>query len=364
MKWYITTNGYARTHRKNAGSKAPSDIAEICRRSGMRPLLFQPFPRDAKSEVYMKLWLLTIGIFPWLQVFLSVQKGDVVFFQHPLYGNRFINQLIPFIRKKKECRFIVIIHDLESLRRRIGSNYTKEKERTDQLADNQLLRQFDAVICHNAVMKKYLVSQRFCPDKIICLELFDYLTAVKTKKKKRSDIPSIAIAGNLNPKKSGYIYKLKYPKDTLTVHLYGIEYDASQAWSGLNYHGSFEPEELPRYLQGDFGLVWDGISVETCSGNTGEYLRYNNPHKISLYLASNMPVIVWKESALADFVITENLGFAVDSLDEIPERIKSLSSSEYQGMCDAVQKEGEKLRNGYYTEKAINQALQIIGNGS
>lgn len=61
------------------------------------------------------------------------------------------------------------------------------------------------------------------------------------------------------------------------------------------WHGSFKPEESPEHLQG----VWDGDSVDTCAGNTGAYLRYNNPHKTSLYLACGMPVIVWKEAAIA-----------------------------------------------------------------
>ena len=50
-------------------------------------------------------------------------------------------------------------------------------------------------------------------------------------------------------------------------------------------------------MEGSFGLVWDGISVETCAGVYGEYLKVNNPHKTSLYLASGIPVIIWKEAA-------------------------------------------------------------------
>ena len=32
------------------------------------------------------------------------------------------------------------------------------------------------------------------------------------------------------------------------------------------------------------GLVWDGDSCSSCSGVCGEYLKINNPHKISFYL--------------------------------------------------------------------------------
>lgn len=359
MKWYIETDRYAKIYTKNAGSKAPADIAEIYRQSGMKALIFPLFPKEVKSEVYKKIWLLLRGTFSWIKVFCRVRKGDVIFLKHPFYGNRLTYRWIPFIRRKKECRFVVLIHDMESLRRG-GSNYTEEVSSTGRFADHQLLKQFDAIICHNRIMKEYLVSLGNSADKIICLEIFDYLTEANINDRRKSDIPSIAIAGNLGPKKSCYIYRIDFPKDVLTVHLYGREFEASTASSNLIYHGAFEPEELPQYLSGDFGLVWDGISIETCAGNTGQYLRYNNSHKLSLYLASNMPVIVWDEAAVAEFVLSKNLGFTVKSLAEIPERIKALSPSEYQEMCEAARQEGEKLRGGYYTKKAIEQALQVI----
>ena len=357
MKWYIETDGKAKIYEKNAGSKAPSDIAEIYRQSGMKELIFPVFL--VKLEAFKKFWLLTVGMFSWFKVLCRVHKGDVIFFKHPFYGKHLTYRWIPLIRRWKSCRFIVLIHDLESLRK--GDNNYKEKTNSVSLfADKCLLKQFDAIICHNPVMKEYLVSLGYCADKIICLEIFDYLTEADVKHRERSEFPSIAIAGNLGMKKSGYIYKLDFPKDVLTVHLYGRGFEASRASLNLNYHGSFEAEELPKYLAGDFGLVWDGISTETCAGNTGEYLRYNNPHKLSLYLASNMPVIVWRESAAADFVISRNLGFAVKSLNEISEKIRALSPADYQMMCDAAQREGEKLRSGYYTRKAIEQALRVI----
>ena len=34
--------------------------------------------------------------------------------------------------------------------------------------------------------------------------------------------------------------------------------------------------------------MWDGPSPDTCAGVYGAYLRYNNPHKTSLYLAAGL----------------------------------------------------------------------------
>lgn len=123
------------------------------------------------------------------------------------------------------------------------------------------------------------------------------------------------------------------------------------------WHGSFKPEDLPSELKGDFGLVWDGTSAETCAGNTGEYLKYNNPHKTSLYLASGMPVIVWRQAAIADFVLENGVGIAVDSLYGLDHVIANISDEEYRTMCENVNRIGEKLRSGYYFMNALEKCL-------
>ena len=64
------------------------------------------------------------------------------------------------------------------------------------------------------------------------------------------------------------------------------------------------------------------MSSETCKGSFGEYLRINNPHKTSLYLASGIPVIIWSKAALAEFIEKNKCGITVDSLYEIADKLK------------------------------------------
>ena len=82
----------------------------------------------------------------------------------------------------------------------------------------------------------------------------------------------------------------------MEYHIYGPNYTPEKKCSRIVYQGEFSADELPAHLKGQFGLIWDGSSVNTCEGNFGEYLRYNNPHKISLYLACGLPVIIWAVS--------------------------------------------------------------------
>ena len=53
----------------------------------------------------------------------------------------------------------------------VGHNYELANA-----ADNQVLRYFDKIICHNDYMKKYLIEKGFEENKLVSLEIFDYLT--------------------------------------------------------------------------------------------------------------------------------------------------------------------------------------------
>ena len=146
----------------------------------------------------------------------------------------------------------------------------------------------------------------------------------------------------------------------LVVNLYGNYFDESQTNDRLVYKGSFPPEKLPSCIEGDFGLVWDGSEAYTCAGNTGEYLKYNNPHKTSLYLSSGLPVIVWTEAAIADFVVKNKVGITVSSLFDLEEAISQVTKEEYVIMCQNAKGIAEKLRNGYYFYKALDKGISQL----
>ena len=101
--------------------------------------------------------------------------------------------------------------------------------------------------------------------------------------------------------------------------------------------------------------MWDGNSIQTCASVFGEYLRVNNPHKTSLYLAAGIPVIIWAEAALAEFVSENECGITITSLEGLSARLKNVSEEEYENLKKNAARVGEKLRKGYYTQKAISQ---------
>lgn len=345
-------------HKRNtAGAKAPEDIATLCHMRGYTKVEFMRYPKG-KSVLYQKIWVQLVGNYQWRKLLRMVHVDDVVIFQHPSYGKRTAMKWIRRIQKQKKCKFIALIHDLESLRGGIAG-ILETNEKANEIGDNHLLKCFDVIICHNESMKQYLLGQGFAEDKLVCLEIFDYLSDCNEIEWKKGEMPSIAIAGNLASGKCGYIYKISERKhnNNLTVNLFGNNYEGERATAHMIWHGSFKPDELPNHLKGDFGLVWDGTEAYTCAGNTGQYLRYNNPHKTSLYLSSGLPVIIWKQAAMANFVLDNGVGLAIESLYDLEDTISEVTSEEYETLCRNARNISEKLHDGYYFYKALDEAL-------
>ena len=146
------------------------------------------------------------------------------------------------------------------------------------------------------------------------------------------------------------------------LNLYGINFDetAFVGKENVTYQGAFPPDDLPANLEGTFGLVWDGPVGSTCAGNTGAYLKYNNPHKTSLYLACNLPVIIWSEAALASFVTENGLGLAVESLDQIAGAVSRLTAEDYAAMAANARRMGGKIRDGGFFRTAAEQAINQL----
>ena len=123
----------------------------------------------------------------------------------------------------------------------------------------------------------------------------------------------------------------------------------------IQYNGCFPSDDIPYVIDGQFGLVCDGNSAETCGGPFGEYLRYNNPHKLSLFIASGLPVLIWDQAAECDFVVNNGLGIAIKSLYDIPKVIGRIEEAQYNQMKKSVCEMGDKLRYGYFTTQALNK---------
>ena len=348
---------YQKSGKHNSGgNKARFDIWEICREDGYREITVPFFPNLKLKQLNPVLAFFYIAVFC-MKMLVRLGKGDWMIIQNQLYGAQVMRFAIPIIRRIKKCRFIVVIHDLESIRKspkHLKPGTAEKLMKTDTV----FLDAFDRIISHNRHMTDHLVKvNQIAPDKIVNIELFDYLGKEGQDRQERSDIPSVVVAGGLLPWKSGYVYSMPDDPEKLILHLYGHMFDEKAKKGNMVYHGIVDSWELPSVIEGDFGLVWDGNTTEGCGGDAGNYLRYNNPHKTSLYLASNLPVIVWKESAIADFVRENRVGVIVDGLDDLPAALGKITDEEYETLRENAKKISDKVHSGRYFRSALQKCI-------
>lgn len=353
MKYYVVEGTSEEIF--NASSKARVDVEHILEKNEYKKIYVKSKSGVQKNKLlkWKQLFIYNLNRICWNKTFKNLKKNDIVLIQYPIINTTY--NLKKIIRKyrKKNITFVALIHDMDSLRYNPKTHGNILYNRVCK-EDKYLLREFNYIIAHNDFMKNELVKLGNDKSKIITLKLFDYLLDKNPKKISRTKSDPIIIAGNLSPEKAKYLSQLKKINKT-EFNLFGVGFNDEVAGKNINYKGKFLPEELLDYLEGSFGLVWDGISIDTCTGGFGDYLKYNNPHKVSLYLTACIPVIVWKKSALAQFVIENNVGIAVESLKDIPTILKKMSEDEYKKMLENTKRISKKTKNGLFLTEALNK---------
>ena len=346
MKYYLKEEFLHEKNLKNAGSKARNDVEQIVKKEGYQDLVLSV---DNWYEMgILKAQLCKSKVFG--EVLDQLKQGDELLIQLPIINHSFFTTHHVKKAQKKGVKVHFIIHDLDALRFMNGQAVPLKHRIRMKIQESGLLGAADGIIAHNPVMKSVLVDKGIAEDKIISLGIFDYLIPNFQEKTGLTKNQPIIVAGNLAQEKAGYLYALPAQP---AYNLYGVGFDESRALENETYFGSFLPDELPAALEGGFGLVWDGDSAETCSGVFGEYLRYNNSHKASLYLASGFPLVVWKQSALSHFVLEKGCGIAVESLHDLKETIDNLSDADYQTLVDNAKRVGQEIRDGHYLKTAL-----------
>lgn len=330
-KYCVVEKNFIENH---AGSKARNDIADILVKDGWEPLVVH---HSEEKGTLDKIKMLFLTRNDWSKIYHKIPEHSELLIQYPLAMYPKVSTVaIPFLKKikRKNVKLIFLIHDLDSLR-----GVYKNGER-------QFLSTADVIIAHNPVMVDYLKQNGYSDKEIRSLNIFDYLIQDTVACRKEGEKTEVVIAGNLKREKAGYVYRLNEVEGEIQFRLYGPNYDGETQGGNVKYCGQYKPEELPEKLEGGFGLVWDGDDIENCTGVFGKYMKYNNPHKTSLYLASGLPVIIWEEAAMAKFIEENGLGISIGNLKEIPRVINNLSEEQYRIMQRNVNDLAFRLSNG------------------
>jgi hypothetical protein len=322
------------------GGIGPADAEKILLTCHYTPIFF-PFHYDFSLKAKLGRLLFLI------KTFISLPARSVVVFQFPVHA-KMHEILLRLLRWRKSIHIICFITDIDGL-----------KDGDHQLLQQEIsqLRKYRSFIVHNQAMK-YWLDQYVPQNRSSMIEFFDFLTVPSAVVRKWNN--TVVFAGNLE--KSGFINHLQTwatASPHTTLYLYGPGFTpSSQLPANIRYKGALEPHSLPAVLEGAFGLVWDGESIEGSGGSLGDYMQYISHHKLSLYIVSGLPVIIAGWAATADLVNRYGIGFTVNSLLEIESKIAAVTSEEYIRMSNNTRLLAQRITGGQNLMQALNELLQ------
>ena len=323
---------------KTAKTKAKVDVMEILEREGYHSVYF---PKVNSFLQIVRFWRALSKL---------VDRNSHLVLEYPCMPRRRI-WVISTFKFVKGIKLYGVIHDIGDLR------FPDQR----QMSDMFFLNRFDGLISHNASMTVWL-RERGYSKPIVNLNVFDYCLKDERNFHETgvTGMLKVLYAGNLSFAKATYIYDKKLEKlHSFQLCVYGQHFEKERInGSRVSYKGVFNPDDPDLPENYHFGLIWEGESIETCTGQYGQYIRFNNPHKFSLYLSLGLPVIVWKEAAIAKFVTDNNIGFTISSFDELEKIGETVTERQYSEYLSNIHQLSHKVRKGFFLGTAINQLIK------
>jgi hypothetical protein len=281
-----------------------------------------------------------------LKVCITIPTGSLLFFQFPLYA-RAHKLLLRMLRLRRSVKVICLVADINGL---------KDADRSLLAQEISELRRFKYFIVHGEPMEKWL--KKHIPDAITSrLQFFDFLAGVAGRTADKNG--SFVFAGNLV--KSTFINHLHLvaEKHGLHFNVYGPQPGAAfTAHQHVHYKGVFDPYSLPALIEGAYGLVWDGDSIDGAGGNYGDYMPYISHHKLSLYMLAGLPLIVFEEAGSAGMVKALNIGITVKSLYEIRDKLAAITEAAYSQMQENMRPLARRIAKGENLKAAMAALLE------
>lgn len=277
-----------------------------------------------------------------------LHRSDVLALQYPL------KKYYVFVCRcahMRGAKVVTLVHDLGSFRRK---KLTAEKEM-------RRLAHSDYIIIHNENMKRW-INEHGRTEGVGIHWMFDYLEEASAPVRKApAGRISVLYAGSLPRKKNAFLYTLAENEHNYDLELCGRGLNAAEIKAScVHYHGFVSDVKLIENDKFNYGLVWDGASLDECEGPYGEYLRFNNPLKASMYVRCHLPLIVWEKAAIAPLVRKKGIGICVPTLRNLDQLLQSIPAQQYDEMERNVIAWSKELKNGACTRKAFEEALEWL----
>lgn len=286
-----------------------------------------------------------------LEALLSlVLPGDVVIVQYPMWTNytQFELEYIDYLKNTRKAKIVALVWDIVS--------WIHDNRKRDYTVDASLwmLNRYDLVISANEKMAKRLATEGGVKTPMIAMYLSDFVYQGPLQEKKRIDQIYYVATGIDSAMIEEY-------QSEIPIKFIGPNWNKEKLPNYIQLLGAMNSNDIPSQLEGGFGLLY----YPKTGGLKGmnHYGEYNNPMKLSLYLASGLPVITMPNTAHAQWVKDQGLGFVVDSISDIDDLIHNLSDDDYQKMVENIKPWQRAVTSGFFAKEAAIEAIRYLELG-
>jgi len=348
--WIASVSREMHGSNNESGIIAHNDAADALEKIGFKRLVYpridrHSFLNESIEDRRKRFRIITAGVSP----------GDTVIMQYPLW---MLKPLIMAIDAERE--FIAALREIGDVK--IGAlvwditTWIRGGIEEDGRGYGALLflNEFDSVISANQKMAKRMREEGIVKP-IIPMQFTDifYSGYVNSKKFiKRLNM----VAGNINfDVINNYQAKTEF-------HLIGKTNVPIEEWNNydnVKFFGSKPQAELFTFFEGGFGVV----SYDQAWGNTASswtYGKYNNPMKLSLYLAVGIPPIIPSDFAHAELIKQYNIGLVIDDFSKIDEVLGNMTEEEYSQLLENIEPWSKAIRGGHFTQRACLEAIAVM----
>lgn len=269
----------------------------------------------------------------------TIKDNDIVVFQSPSWnGDAFDRELVKEIRRHRNIRLCIFIHDVTSMM--TGGTESDYRETIENY------NMADLIIVPTEDMLNFLRKREMTVKKTLIQPMWD----LPFGEELRTPEFSRRILFSGSPEKFGFVSGWDYD---LPLWVFA---DGKFERNGGNVR--FEgwkntTDLLIEYTRGGFGLVWSG-------GQQPDYYKSSQPHKLSGYLAAGIPVIIQRGLPHAQTVEDYELGYVVDSLDEAASKVTAVTEAEYRRLAENTGNISNLIKGGFFTKKLLVDAVNYL----
>lgn len=310
---------------------AQQNVVKVARELGFveMPLYRYPIDHGAEEELRKQLDMITS----------VVRDNDIVMLQSPSWNAaNYDKELVDEIRRHRNIRLAIFLHDV------LPMMFGATEEEFQQMI--RIYNRADLVIVPTESMMDFLQKRGLAVKKVLIQPMWDFPFSGELREPEFQR--KIVFSGS--PERYPF---LKTWKHDIPLRLFtGDDFEFNG--QNIRYEGWKNTTELLiEYTRGGFGLIWE-------QKDQPDYDKCSQPYKMAAYLAAGIPVILKSGLTHEQTVLDYEIGFVVNSIEEVVEKVRNVSEEEYRRMVKNIGNISDLIRGGFFTKKLLVDAVNYL----